>query len=298
MKKQLLLFILPMLLFTATMQAQIKVWNFAGTNLVGYDNIIGDNTKIEAILYSGTGGNIGTSGAVDTANEIGSFGSTSDKVFYVNDSGKDRLRGNTVGITRYNEETKTIYEPFFGTGAPYGRFYVNGSGSSSSRYFGFNLLIGDKITMYYYIDTSVQENLTIESPSGGITNIAVDNAAGKIAHEVHLDATENGVYKIYSQGGKLCVGRIYEDDVKLSDGVVLSLKEKASPVSTNLQAVGNRVYVSNVKSSSEITIYSITGALVKSFKTNSDTNFAFKSGLYIATIKTIEGQKSVKLLLN
>ncbi|WP_415864445.1 T9SS type A sorting domain-containing protein [Thalassobellus suaedae] len=55
------------------------------------------------------------------------------------------------------------------------------------------------------------------------------------------------------------------------------------------------MYVSNVKSSTDINIYSITGALVKSLKTNKDTNFEFKSGLWIATVKTEEGQKSVKL---
>ncbi|HEX9600249.1 MAG TPA: T9SS type A sorting domain-containing protein, partial [Mariniflexile sp.] len=57
-------------------------------------------------------------------------------------------------------------------------------------------------------------------------------------------------------------------------------------------------YVSNVKSSTEVKIYAITGALVKEFKTNSNMDFVLKSGLYIATVKTAEGQKSVKLLLN
>ncbi|MFG6687287.1 T9SS type A sorting domain-containing protein [Mariniflexile sp. HNIBRBA6329] len=77
----------------------------------------------------------------------------------------------------------------------------------------------------------------------------------------------------------------------------LSLDKNTSTVSTDVRAIGNRIYVSNVKSTSEINIYSITGALVKSFKTNEDTNFSFQSGLYIATIKTFEGAKSVKLLM-
>ena len=69
-----------------------------------------------------------------------------------------------------------------------------------------------------------------------------------------------------------------------------------SKVSTEVKAIGNRIYVSNVKSASEINIYSITGALVKSFKTTENTDFSFKSGIWIATVKTFEGQKSVKLL--
>lgn len=71
---------------------------------------------------------------------------------------------------------------------------------------------------------------------------------------------------------------------------------QVSNVSSNVRAIGSRVYVSDVRSSTEVNIYSITGALVKSFKTNDDTNFEFKSGLWIATVKTFEGTKAVKFM--
>jgi hypothetical protein len=71
---------------------------------------------------------------------------------------------------------------------------------------------------------------------------------------------------------------------------------EVSAVTSNVRAVGNRIYVSNVKSATEVNIYSITGALIKSFKTNTDTDFNFKSGIWIATVKTFEGAKAVKLL--
>jgi hypothetical protein len=71
---------------------------------------------------------------------------------------------------------------------------------------------------------------------------------------------------------------------------------EVSRVSTNVRAIGNRIYVSNVKSGTEVNIYAITGALVKTIKTNEDTNFAFKSGLWIATVKTFEGTKAVKFI--
>lgn len=71
---------------------------------------------------------------------------------------------------------------------------------------------------------------------------------------------------------------------------------EVSAVTSNVRAIGNRIYVSNVKSATEVNIYSITGALVKSFKTNTDTDFNFKTGIWIATVKTFEGAKAVKLL--
>ncbi|UKM63860.1 hypothetical protein GSB9_00406 [Flavobacteriaceae bacterium GSB9] len=70
-----------------------------------------------------------------------------------------------------------------------------------------------------------------------------------------------------------------------------------SNVSSNVRAIGSRIYVSDVKSSTEVNIYSMTGALVKTIKTNTDTNFSFNSGLWIATVKTLEGTKAVKLLV-
>lgn len=77
----------------------------------------------------------------------------------------------------------------------------------------------------------------------------------------------------------------------------LTVEDKLdSSIATNVKAIGNRVYVSNVISSTEVNIYSLTGALVKTIKTKEDTDFAFRSGLWIATIKTAEGTKSVKFI--
>jgi hypothetical protein len=71
---------------------------------------------------------------------------------------------------------------------------------------------------------------------------------------------------------------------------------EVSAVTSNVRAIGNRIYVSNVKSTTEVNIYSITGALVKTIKTNEDTDFNFKTGIWIATVKTFEGAKAVKLM--
>ena len=279
-----------MLFFVATSQAQIKVWNFATNTLAGYDNVIDTNTKVDAILYAGTGGSIAVSGAADSGNQIGSFGNAcSDKVFYVNDASGDRLRMDVAGITAYNTETKSIFSGFW-TDVEWGRLYSNGSGSDSRRFYGFNLTAGDVISLYYYVDTSNATNtMNVETPSG-TTTFNVDNSSSKDGQFYQINASETGLYKFYCSDGKLCMGRIYEGDVNL-----LGIDDKAI-VSTNIKAVNDRVYISNVKSSTEVSIYSITGALVKSFKTNENTNFSLKSGLWIATVKTFEGQKSVKLL--
>ncbi|MBC3846542.1 T9SS type A sorting domain-containing protein [Winogradskyella echinorum] len=77
---------------------------------------------------------------------------------------------------------------------------------------------------------------------------------------------------------------------------VLSVDD-ATKVSTIVRAVDNRVIVSNVQLETEIKIYNITGSLVKTINTNEDLEFNFNTGLWLATITTAEGQKSVKLLV-
>ena len=72
--------------------------------------------------------------------------------------------------------------------------------------------------------------------------------------------------------------------------------DESSSITTNVRGIGNRIYISDVKSTTQVNIYSITGALVHSVKTNNDLDFTFKTGIWIATIKNDEGYKSVKLM--
>ncbi|MFN3754679.1 T9SS type A sorting domain-containing protein [Flavobacterium sp.] len=66
----------------------------------------------------------------------------------------------------------------------------------------------------------------------------------------------------------------------------------------NVFSNGKQISVSNVISNTQVDVYSITGALVKSFNTTSDTSFDFyTAGLYIVNVKSAEGQKSVKVAI-
>lgn len=115
------------------------------------------------------------------------------------------------------------------------------------------------------------------------------------ARALTASKTGSGTIYIYGAGNSFNLYKIEVTGAGASD-LVLASNDFKSQISTNMRAVGNRIYVSNVKTKTEVNIYSITGALVKSFKTNSDTDFTFRSGLWIATLKTVDGQKSVKLL--
>ncbi len=86
----------------------------------------------------------------------------------------------------------------------------------------------------------------------------------------------------------------YSDEVQETLGVDdLSVDAKAVKVYAN----GNQVFVSNVKSNTTVSVYSVNGALVKTVETSSDTSFDLASGVWIAKVKSAEGEKAVKLLV-
>ncbi|MDO3695292.1 T9SS type A sorting domain-containing protein [Wenyingzhuangia sp. chi5] len=71
-----------------------------------------------------------------------------------------------------------------------------------------------------------------------------------------------------------------------------------SNVSSNVNSFGGKVYISNVKTTTQVKVYSIAGVLVKTVTTKDDTSFELGSGIWIATVKTEEGMKSVKFVTN
>ena len=68
-------------------------------------------------------------------------------------------------------------------------------------------------------------------------------------------------------------------------------------IKTNVKAVDNQVYISEVDMDTEVNIYSVTGALVKKIQTGKDVDFTMKSGLWIVEVKTDKGIKSLKLVI-
>lgn len=77
---------------------------------------------------------------------------------------------------------------------------------------------------------------------------------------------------------------------------VLANPEFQAESKVNVFAYKSTVVVNNVKSPTNINVYSLTGSLVKSFETVSDMNFDLRNGFWIVTVKSAEGFKSVKLV--
>lgn len=85
---------------------------------------------------------------------------------------------------------------------------------------------------------------------------------------------------------------------KLSVSSSMTTNEVASENLVAIYSTNNQVFLSNIKSKTTVSIYSITGSLVKTIETSNDTNFQLESGIWIANIKSEEGTKSLKFIVN
>ncbi|MEO8236906.1 MAG: hypothetical protein ABI576_02275 [Flavobacterium sp.] len=176
---------------------------------------------------------------------------------------------NTSEVVFYNTTIETSNNPS----------YLNQSlilpvGWSSS-------LSGESVKMYEY---------------GTIENSGVDNSASraswatKLATPTLTDGTAITTFN-FTKGSDN-----WDPLPQLISSDNLGVKDNTPTSAVNVFGYKNRIAISNVKSETSVAVYSITGAKVKSFKTNQDIDFEFQNGVWIVIIKAADGQKSVKII--
>lgn len=213
------------------------------------------------------------------------------------------------GVTNMGQVDNNSATWFSGTSEEYKsvqRIKLNGSGGidpaidgiyvPTKRYFRFAVTEACTIKLWFRLSGTGDRDLYL---TDGSATIAMFPGLNENTDPKTMTATyTGGAGNIYIFGAKNSFN-IYKIEVSPSSavgpGVLLGINDVVSAVETNIRSVRDRIYIYNTKTPTEVKIYSITGALLKEFTTNSDTDFNFKSGIYIATLKTAEGQKSVKI---
>ena len=144
-------------------------------------------------------------------------------------------------------------------------------------------------------------SLSGESPKmyeyGTIENSGVNNAASRATWATLLSAptlTDGTAITTFN----FTKGTDNWDPIPalIAADTALGTNKYNAVTAVNVFASKNNIVIANVKSNTKIFVYSITGSLVKSFETNSDTNFNFNAGIWIVVVKAADGQKSVKLM--
>ena len=262
MKKTLLFSIFAAMICSAVSYSQ-TVWDFGNSSDWPESPGYAENTVVNNLgFFANTGTSTNYVGAVE-ANNSGTF---SDDY-----SATKRLKLNGAsydsGTTDFSMPTKR-YLYFAVTGACTVKVWFRTGG-------------GGNRNLYLTNGTSVVGS--IGSTTSGEKLILTANYTG-------------GAGNLYIGGNE--ASNIMKIQVSANIGTTTLDRNDFNASSTNVYSNNGNVYLSNITSTSDVKVYNMTGQLVKSFSTSSDTDFQLGQGLYIVSLTSAEGaQKSVKVLM-
>ena len=130
---------------------------------------------------------------------------------------------------------------------------------------------------------------TITAPVGGsLTQAQADQAI--------LDATYTaaaaGTLYLWSDFGT----NLYKIEVTgPAPALAVNSFQKETPIVVS--ARNGKINFSNVKSSTKVSVYNVLGSLVKSIQADADTSLDINNGVYIVKTKSVNGEKSVKVMV-
>lgn len=177
--------------------------------------------------------------------------------------------------------------------APANEWKSNGNSSITGalparRYFSFPVTGPSTIKVWFRVNGTGARACLISDGTNILGQLTDEDATKPLLLTVPYNGAAGTIY-VYSNSS------INYHKIAVTDGV-LGLDEK-SIVSTNIYSDGTQVFLSDVKSSTQVEVYSLSGALVKSLKTDTDTSFGLNTGVYIVKAKSAEGEKSVKVIV-
>ncbi|WP_418262250.1 T9SS type A sorting domain-containing protein [Flavobacterium faecale] len=131
---------------------------------------------------------------------------------------------------------------------------------------------------------------TIKNGTGALVGTVVYLGTGtSFTDDVAGSVSGSDYYKIYTVDKAFN----YSDEAQTT----LGINDLSVANTANVSSNGKIVSVSNISSATTVSVYNTTGSLVKRVDTSSDTSFSLPAGVYVAKVKSSEGEKSVKLLI-
>lgn len=257
---------LPLALFTLGTNAQDKVWDFGNdttnwptASSVSTDSKTVDGLEVVGNLSSGTFATIGTSGNVAFTD-----GYSTSRRFQTD--------GTSGGYATALPTSRYLKFPVTG---PCVIKIWGGATSNTSPGRMTKISDGNTVLGSY---TTADANAALTTPYQQIYTLNYTGVAGDI-YIYTGQSSSSWWYKLSVTYDPLSTGSFNADS------------------SVSVYADGNQVFISNVKSNTTVNVYSLTGALVRTIEVASDASFNLESGVYIAKVKSAEGEKSVKLLV-
>jgi|SRR6218665_497886 len=186
------------------------------------------------------------------------------------------------------------------------RFQMNGGGGVTApvytpvqRYVYFDVSGACQVKVWFKTGSNGSARTVFVTDGSAVVGSATTNSGSNLDTAIitaNYTAAAGG--RIYIYGDTACnLFKIQVTGATVNTTLAVDHFQTASAV--NVFAKGKQITVSNVLSNTQIDIYSITGALVKSVKTASDISLDtnLTSGLYIVKVQSAQGQKAVKVAI-
>lgn len=260
MKKRLLIAAMG-LVMTFSVKAQItvpKTWDFGNdtTNWpLNSGTGVADKTVDQLGLFSKADGSI-TNFAAITANSY---------TFPDGYAVANRLQLNGAGYTSGNfsitPTQRYLYFDVAGT-ANIKVWFRSGSNSAAR-------------TVYVTNGTSILAQATTDTAGTGVV--------------ISASKSTSGTERIYVFGDNAC--NIFKITVESATLATVDITKSTA----SIFAVGNLVHVKNLNVNTNISVYNMTGALVKTVSSKSDVAFDLKPGIYLINTTSEKGNKSQKV---
>ncbi len=269
MKKTLLYLILPMLFAASFVNAQTTTWSL-GPDAIWSTRLatgVASSTPVTTVQYDLLNFTSHTSSATNFA------------------------------TTPANANGTTFSDGYVATQ----RCATGGSGAATAgmptvRYFSFNVAGACTVKVWFrHGSTSgVDRNIFVTDGSTVMGSAPVAFSSNNIMTANYTTAAGGPVY-IYSDNG---VG-VYK--IEVSGAAVntpaLSNKNFQKELDITVYAKSNKIFLSNLKSKTEVNVYNVLGSLVKTAQVDADASLDINSGVYIVNAKSVDGEKSVKVIV-
>lgn len=290
MKKKLLYLTSILLFASASSNAQsvLRSWIFPsptavagpGTPFVSPGSAFLSTTVVEGLTLEPGGPSITTFGVCDA----------SVLTFTDGFSATGRIKFGGAGISVPAPGTPLTQADYL---SPTANFMPN------QRYLSFPVAAGTTTVKVWFKTSSNGSARSVICTNGvnwKVFTTTIGSVPGPAVDAAILEGTYTanaaGTLYLYSDIG----ANIYKIEVNGPDPTlaVNNFKKESSIVVSARKGIVN---LSNVKSSTKVSVFNILGSLVKSIETSSDTTLDIRSGVYIVKTKSIDGEKSVKVIV-
>lgn len=265
MKTKLLSITLMMVLVTSITKAQTKIWDFA-------------NDATTWPLSAGIGNN------PMVVDNLGLYPIATNTNFGAVTNGSGTFTDGFTGPRRFQMN---------GAGYPTGPFQA----MPTQRYLFIDVSGPCTVKVWFKSGSGGAARTVYVSDGTAAVGSATSNTGGNADDAIVTASYTGAAGRLYIYGDTAC--NLYKVSVVgATVNTVLSNNDFQTTSLVKAFTNGRQIYLSNVVSKTQVEVYSVTGALVNSINTEADTSFeVMTAGVYILKIKSEEGQKSVKLVV-